>query len=446
MQLSAGLSQQQFLSLQMQQGLQLLQAPVMELRRLVAAELVANPVLEEEVFSSPEISAPEKNTVHVSEEEYSWSENLQQTDQEEQRRYFLESRPSFSTLAEAIHAQTAAFLEKDQSIIQFIAGNLDEWGYFRMSCAEVATSLGVSEQRVEEVLKKIQQLDPPGVAARDLKECLLIQLQQQGRGNGLASRIANHYLPQLARHHYEEIAKNLRVPLSEILKEIKIITSLEPHPGRPYIAAEEQTIVPDLIVIPEGEEFLVRLNEEGLPRIRISDYYKETLVAHSDNKELREYLREKIRVGKSFIHQIEQRQSTLLSVGREIVRHQVDFFKYGTYGMHSLTMAQIAEAVGLHVATISRAVAGKTIDTPRGLFSLKYFFTAGFEQENGENVSNEMVKASLKKMIQEESKRKPLSDQEIVARLKDQGIVVARRTIANYRDQLGILSANLRKR
>jgi RNA polymerase sigma-54 factor len=493
MQLSTGLSQQQVLSLQMKQGLELLQAPVMELRSLIAAELVANPVLEEEFFL--ESAIPEKNETAISDEEPSWMESGVQRNSEERHRHFLESRPSQVTLEEAIQAQTAAWLEEDQAIVQSIAGNLDEWGYFRMSCAEVAASLDVSEQQVEEVLKKIQQLDPPGVAARDLKECLLIQLQQQGRGNALASRIVSHYLPQLARHQYEEIAKKLRVPLAEVRKEVDNIIALEPHPGRSYRISEEETIIPDLIVIRKSEEFLepvfkaaaadegqgavgtqqlsvyeilegvnanptqpmaaavdsgdsflVRLNEEGLPRLRMSEHYKEMLASHAENKELRDYLREKIRVGKSFMHHLEQRKSTLLAVGNEIVRRQADFFKYGTYGMHPLTMAQVAEALGVHMTTISRAVAGKTIDTPRGLFSLKYFFTAGIEQEDGENVSNERIKSSLKKMIQEEQKQKPLSDQKIVARLKEQGIHVARRTIAHYREQLGILPASLRKR
>ena len=161
---------------------------------------------------------------------------------------------------------------------------------------------------------------------------------------------------------------------------------------------------------------------------------------------MRTYLREKIRAGKTFLHSFEQRQATLLLVSREIVRRQADFFKYGTYGMHSLTMAQVAATVGLHMTTVSRAVAGKTMDTPRGLFPLKYFFTAGFERDEGGNVSNEMVKASLQQLIHKEEKHDPLSDQEIVKRLQEQGVPVARRTIANYRDQLGILPASLRRK
>ncbi|KAB2643574.1 MAG: RNA polymerase factor sigma-54 [Verrucomicrobia bacterium] len=444
MQLSAGLSQQQFLSVQMQQGLELLQAPAMELRGLIAAELVANPVLEEEFFLEPTVS--EKNETAASNEELSWRESEARGNQDEQRQRFLESRPSNTTLAETIEAQTASFLAEDQPIIQAIAGNLDAWGYLRVSCAEIAVSLSLSEQHVEEVLEKIQLLDPPGVAARDLKECLLIQLRHQGRENGLASRIVSHYLPQLARHHYEEIAKNLRLPLSEVLKEVAIITALEPHPGRPYIKSEEQTVIPDLIVMEEEGVFLVRFNEEGQPRMKISDYYKEMLSSQSENQELRHYLQEKIRLGKSFIHHVEQRQSTLMAVGRDIVRRQEDFFKYGTYGLHPMTMAQVAQTLGVHVTTISRAVAGKTMDTPRGLYSLKYFFTAGIEQENGAHVSNEMVKSSLKKMIQEEQKQKPWSDQKIVARFQELGIHIARRTIAHYREQLGILPAHLRKK
>lgn len=434
----------------MQRGLQLLQAPLMELRGLVAAELSANPMLEEVplVSNNLEEPTPEEALSGSKEEPSPWEEALQfsSNSEEERQRSFLESRPSRSTLAEVVRAQSAAFSSKEQPIVEAIIGNLDMWGYFRINTAELASEMHISEAAVEEVLGKVQQLDPPGVAARDLKECLLLQLERQGKGSSLASRIVRHYLPQLARHDYQGIAKALHLELEEIRKAQKEIAKLEPHPGRPYFAIEEGSMVPDVIVIAESEnEFVVRLNEEGLSRVRLNDQYKELLATHSDQSELRHYLKTKIQEARSFIHHLEQRHDTLLRVSKEIVRQQHDFFKHGTYGLHSLTMAQVATALGLHPTTISRAIVGKTMETSYGLFPLKYFFTASFENSSGKEMSSEAVKTLLQQWIDKEDKNTPLSDQAIVGRFQEEGITVARRTIAHYRDELKILPKNLRK-
>ncbi len=444
MKLTAAIAQQQVLSSQMKQGLELLEAPIMELEHMIATEMLANPLLEGEAPLESNIS--EKNETTFLQDDPAWMESTNDQQAQEKHRYLLESHPSQKTLANVLEAQMVTWSQDDRFLAQSIVGNLDEWGYLKTTCSEVSLLLNASEQRIEEVLEKVQQLDPPGVAARDLKECLLIQLRTQGRENSLAAKIVAHYLPELARHQYEEIAKKLHSSLFEIRQAVHCITSLEPHPGRPYKQSEETVIIPDLIVVAEKGDFSVFLNEERLPRVRINQHYKEMLSSRAQDKELRDYLREKIRLGKSFIHHLEQRKLTLLALGNEIVRRQIDFFKYGTYGIHSLTMAQVAESLGMHLTTISRAVAGKTIDTPAGIFSLRYFFTTGIEQENGASVSSEKIKSSLKKIIQEEDKRHPLSDQKIVLRLKEEEIHVARRTIANYRDQLGILPANLRKK
>ncbi|MFI0348518.1 MAG: RNA polymerase sigma-54 factor, partial [Chthoniobacterales bacterium] len=370
MRLSAGLSQSQIFSPQMQQGLQLLEAPIMELRQLVSAELAINPMLEEEFLPQPEIdfesSAKEhselKEAIEPWREEMNFSTSNEEA--EERRRYFLESYPSTTTLSEMLHAQCAAFPKEEEAIIEMIIGSLDDSGYLRMSCTEIAEETGRSVLSVEKVLKKIQQLHPPGIAARNLNECLILQLERQGNGNGLASRVARHYLPQLARHQYQEIAKLLHVSVSEILETAKIISYLEPHPGRPYNVINHQEVIPDAIVFFEQEKIVVRLNREQLPRLRINAHYKEVLAAQPDNIELRGYLRDHIRDGKNFIQSVEQRQETLLLVCREIVRRQEDFFRLGIYGMHPLTMADVASLLNLHPTTIGRAVAGKYIDTP----------------------------------------------------------------------------------
>lgn len=434
MHLSPKLSQQQLLSPQMQQGLQLLQAPMMELRQLVSQELIANPMLEEEFSNTPETST-------ASEKELSLYEDPHDT--EERRRYFLESQYSVETLTEALLAQSAGFSKEDQPIVECIIGNLDAAGYLGTSSAEMATTLGVSEQRVEETIAKIQQLDPAGIAARDLKECLLLQLERKGKGSSLASRIVKHYLPELGRHHYEDIAAALRISLEEVLQAHKIIAALEPHPGRAYGPIDNPEVIPDVIVLAEEDDFIVRPNEEALPRLRLNDHYKEILSTETENKELHNYLREKIRHGKQFLTHVEQRQKTLLAVAREIIKRQHHFFQTGM--MTPLTMAEVAETLDLHPTTIGRAISGKYMETPRGLFPWKYFFTAGLQKEDGTSVSNDTVKQALQQLIAQENKQHPLSDQEIVDQLEAQGISVARRTIANYREQLKILPKNLRK-
>jgi RNA polymerase sigma-54 factor len=314
-----------------------------------------------------------------------------------------------------------------------------------MSVSDLANSAGVSETLLDKVLAKVRGFEPPGVAATDLADCLLLQLNRRGEGNGTAARILRHHLSQLARHRYDEIAKEIRVPLADVTAAAKFIATLEPKPGRPFADAPEQGVVPDLIVIPDGEKFVVRLNEDDLPRLRISQEYKEMLAERGGNEDLLLYLRDKIRGARVFMRSLQQRQQTLLAIGNQIVERQEDFFRRGAAGLKPLIMAQIADAVGLHVTTISRAVSGKYMETPQGLFEMKYFFTPGFQNSDGNAVSNETVKGAIREMVERESTRSPLSDQDIVTELEERGLKVARRTIAKYREQLGILPSHLRK-
>lgn len=459
MELIAGVAQQQTLSPQMQQSLQLLQSPVAELRQLVAAEMASNPVLEEE-SASPErdaptpVSGPEAGPSgkHSTLQE-EWREYLPQSgsvgrysaEDEERRNFLFDSMSSRTTLREFVTAQAAGFDERERLVVEVIAGNLDPDGYLRVGPGELADAAGVSEPFVERVLCKVREFEPPGVAARDLGDCLLLQLGRQGEGNGLAARILRHHLAQLARHRYEELARELRVPLADVTAAARRIAALEPKPGRPFVEADEQGVIPDLLVIPDGEGFVVRLNEEDLPRLRISQEYKDLLASRGENEELLLYLREKIRGARVFLRSLQQRQQTLLAIGNQIVERQEEFFRHGPSRLKPLIMAQIADAVGLHVTTVSRAVSGKYMETPRGLFEMRYFFTPGFQNADGSSVSNETVKEAIREMVDDEPSRSPLSDQEIVTLLAERGLKVARRTIAKYREQLGILPSHLRK-
>ena len=456
MELSVGVAQQQTLSPQMQQSLMLLQTPVAELRQMVAAELASNPVLEEEspANDKPEISREEQRIREQSSSlQEEWREYMPQAapaahysaEDEERRRYLFESLASRPTLRDFVIDQAAGLTDFERKIVEVIAGNLDQDGYLRMGKEELAVAAGVSETQLEKTLEKVKQFEPSGVAAFDLAECLLLQLARLGEGNGLAARILRHHLQLLARHRYDEIAKHFRVPSEDVVAAARMIATLEPKPGRPFANADEQGVIPDLIVIPDGEGFVVRLNEEDLPRLRISKEYKDLLAERGDNEELLLYLRSKIRGARVFLRSLQQRQQTLLAIGNEIVSRQEDFFHNGASALKPLIMAQIADVVGLHVTTISRAVAGKYMETPQGLLEMRFFFTPGFQNTDGTAVSNEMVKQAIREMVDQESPRSPLSDQEIVTQLSEQGLKVARRTIAKYREQLGILPSHLRK-
>jgi RNA polymerase sigma-54 factor len=469
MELIAGVAQQQALSPQMQQSLQLLQTPVAELRQMVAAELASNPVLEEEDLLGGIADAGEDPLLNEeadrrgSDNDFSlqdeWREYLPQAsahptysaDDEERRRFLFESQVSRPTLRNLVIDQAAGFPPEEVRLVELIAGSLDEDGYLRISLSDLASAAGVSESVMETVLRKVREFEPAGVAATDLADCLLLQLSRRGEGNGIAARILSHYLPQLARHRYEEIARDLRVPVADVTTAARHISMLEPKPGRPFATAEEQGVIPDLIVIPESDGdsdeggFIVRLNEDELPRLRISNDYKELLAERGQNEELLLYLREKIKGARFFLRSLQQRQQTLLAIGNQIVSRQEEFFRRGASALKPLIMAQIADAVGLHVTTVSRAVSGKYMDTPQGLFEMRYFFTPGFQNSDGSSVSNEMVKGAIREMVDKESPRSPLSDQEIVTELEERGLKIARRTIAKYREQLGILPSHLRK-
>ena len=463
MELIAGVAQQQVLSPQMQQSLQLLQAPVAELRQLVARELASNPVLEEDLSAEraddPEEPAEARAESSGASLQDEWRDYLPQSaaaaswsaSDEEKRRFLFESRVSRPTLRELVIGQAAGLPDEEISLVELIAGSLDEDGYLRVSVADLASSAGVRESSLERVLEKVRGFEPPGLAARDLSDCLLLQLSRRGEGNGLAARILRHHLQQLARHRYEEIAKALRVSAADVTAAARMIATLEPNPGRPFAESDEQGVIPDLIVVPKAQgsdgegDFVVRLNEEELPRLKINQEYKELLAGRGENEELLLYLREKIRGARFFMRSLEQRQQTLLAIGNQIVSRQEEFFHRGAPALKPLIMAQVADAVGVHVTTVSRAVSGKYMETPRGLFELRYFFTPGYQNSDGSSVSNEMVKSAIREMVGGESVRSPLSDQDIVDALSDRGLKVARRTIAKYREQLGILPSHLRK-
>lgn len=448
-----GLALQQTLSPQMQQSLHILQAPLMELRQLVTAELEANPTLEEEpreVTREPE--AQESQRPELADQ---WNEYYAQratsepwtADAQARRQHFFDSQTKSPTLQQHLLDQMSGseMSSQDRGIGLVIIGNIDDRGYLRATTAEVASQAGCLEEDVEKVIEIVQGFDPAGVAARNLSECLFIQLRRSGRQYSLESRIVQHYLEELSRRKLPEIARLCHVSLSDVQNAAEAIARLEPRPGRPFSAEDEQTILPDVIVERDGDDYTVSLNDDEIPSLRIGDRYKDMLSQAAADREVRDYLREKIRGGRFFIRCVQQRQHTLLNIAREIVDRQRDFFDLGPAHLRPMTMSKVAQAVGVHETTVSRAVSGKYLASPRGLFELKYFFTSGYTTDNGESVSNESVRQAIAEIVRNEDTKHPLSDQDIVAMLSERGLPIARRTVAKYREQIGILPSHLRK-
>jgi RNA polymerase sigma-54 factor len=295
------------------------------------------------------------------------------------------------------------------------------------------------------VLTRVQRFDPPGVAARDLRECLLAQLQNLGMEESLAAKITANHLDLLEKHRYVEIAKVLNVPVETVGQAAKIISLLEPKPGRDYGGEEPTYVVPDVYIHKVGEDYVVTLNREAVPRLRLAGYYQRVLNDADVAPETREYLQERLRSARWLVKSIYQRQQTIFKVATSIVKFQRAFFDHGISLLKPLVLKDVAEDIGMHESTISRATANKYAHTPQGIFELKFFFTSGVKGAGGEDVSAETVKEQIRGMVTAETPNNPLSDQAIAEMLRAKQINIARRTVAKYRQAMGIPPSANRK-
>jgi RNA polymerase sigma-54 factor len=338
-------------------------------------------------------------------------------------------------------------LDRDQQRIgATIIYNLNDDGYLETPLTELATQIESSVDAVESVLKRIQRFDPPGVAARDLRECLLAQLQNLGMEESLAARIVRLHLDLLEKHRYSEIAKAFGVELKMVADAARSIASLEPKPGRDYGGAEPAYIVPDVYIQKIGDEFVVTLNERAVPRLRLANYYQHVLNDSAAGTDTKEYLQERLRSARWLVKSIYQRLQTIFKVANSIVKFQRPFFEHGVGHLRPLVLKDVAEDIGMHESTISRATANKYAHTPQGIFELKFFFTSGVKAADGEDVSAETVKEKIRTLVAGEGQGNPLSDQAIADILHDDQINIARRTVAKYRQALGILPSSRRKK
>jgi RNA polymerase sigma-54 factor len=447
--------------------LNILQAPSTELRQMVQQELAQNPMLDAETQEvSLEDAGIEKaegedefdaEFSRLSQMDDEWREYMSQSrtkgprtaEDEERRQFLLDSLTVPPTLAEHLDGELVAerLSAEERADVGRLIGYLDERGFLSAPVREIVFEEGVPIERLERARSVLQSLDPPGIGAESLQESLLLQLARQGRSDSLEYKLVGQHLDELARRRLPDLAKKLKVPVERIEQAAKVIATLNPRPAQDFAAGQVGVYVqPDLAVEKVNGRYVVTLNNEVLPRLRISNTYKDLMARSGTRDEVRCYIRERIRSGKFFIQSVEQRQQTIRRIAEEIVARQIEFLEHGPSHLKPMNMAQLAEVVGVHETTVSRAVNGKYMSTPQGVYELRYFFTTGLDTESGEAMSNVSVKAALLELIKAEDASKPYSDDAIVKKLNEQGIILARRTVAKYRDELAILPSHLRKK
>ncbi len=477
---------------QMQQSIQLLQMSAQELEQLAGQEVMENPFLEiaEDTESEPEQKTDAESADGGSDEgvidfTYSSSDNETSTDtakegeqaaadqehfsdvdvnwedfydgsdsrvytpsepQEEERDFtdFVAGRENlYDSLSWQLHV---CALDKDQVRIgDYIIGNLDDDGYLRVPLEELAEDLSCSVDDVESVLRVIQTFDPVGVGARNLAECLRIQLENRGVKDKVTINIVENYLDLLQKKKFKEIAREVKVDEAKVRDVFHQISHLEPKPGRSGNAEDVKYIQPDVFVKKVDDEYMIFLNEGKTSGLRINRYYRHLLQQAEFSSKEKEFAMEKYKSAVWLIKNIEKRKSTILKVSEAVMHFQKDFLEKGTSGLRPLTLKEVAEVVGMHESTVARVTTNKYIETPRGIFELKYFFSPGLETESGVDASSTSIKAMLAELIAEENPKKPYSDQKLAELIRGKGINIARRTVAKYREQMKILSAKMRK-
>ncbi|MFB3926570.1 MAG: RNA polymerase factor sigma-54 [Syntrophales bacterium] len=466
------LSQQLIMTPQLQQAIKLLQLSRMELVDVIRQEIEENPLLEEtaadddpESEMAPEME-PVKSVSTTEEltgegdgkEEFDWNSYLEdygpmgvsyQREDAEGPSWenVLTKKTSLSDYL-MWQLQLSRLGERERKVGEQIIGNLDYNGYLMASIEEIASIENVEPDFVESVLGKIQEFDPPGIAARDLRECLLIQARFLGTSNPVLETIIRDHLKDMETKNYNQIVRKLKVPLAEVLNAVLIISNMDPKPGRIYNEEKDQYIIPDVFVFKMGDDYKIIINEDGMPRLRISNFYKEILGGingSTENENCKDYIKERLHSATWLIKSIQQRQRTIYRVSESIVKYQRDFFDYGINYLKPMVLRDVADDVQMHESTISRVTTNKYMHTPRGIFELKYFFNSGISKTSGDSIASKSVQEEIKKIIQNENKKRPYSDNEIVDILKTSGISIARRTVAKYREMMNILPSSRRK-
>jgi RNA polymerase sigma-54 factor len=456
---------------QLQQAIKLLQLSRLELLETITQEMETNPLLDEQVLDDTDEDKDYKEETKPADEEEPAKEiTIEENVNEDldwetylseyntgwaEAPYGGKELPSFENLntsRTSLHPHLLWQLglsdldERQIDIGAHIIGNVDDDGYLKISLEELYRATGYSEEEILETLKIIQTFDPVGVAARNTRECLLIQVRFENLGGTIAEKIIINHMDNLENKRYDKIAKDLCITPQEILTAISIITNLEPKPGRLYSSDDTVYISPDIYVFKVGDDYEIVLNEDGMPKLRINNYYKDILNSKDSlGKDTREYIQEKLKSAAWLIKSIHQRQRTIYKVTESIVQFQRDFFDKGITHLKPLVLRDVAEHIQMHESTISRVTTNKYVHTPQGVFELKYFFNSAINSMEGDSIASESVKEHIKNIIKAEDKKKPFSDQEVADILKNHNINAARRTVAKYRETLGILPSRKRR-
>ena len=456
---------------QLQQAIKLLQLSRMELETAVRKELEENPILEEtQDLKEDDLKRTKEaaDTVDPSAENTSNDQDPQKQDEFEWESYLENSyKPpqqmgggneeimnyeNVISTTESLHdylmwqAKMFGFAEDELAFAELLINYIDDDGYILTPLAEIAESEKVAVNDLEDVLKFVQEFDPPGVGARDLKECLLIQAKAIEEDTHDLVNLINNHLKDLEKKNFEGIARTMGREISEVADMCKIIYAMDPKPGRAYAPADTQYVTPDVYVYKVGDDYMVSLNEDGLPRLKISNFYKNMLKGAGGNEKTQDYIQDKLRSAVWLIKSIHQRQRTIYKVTDSIVKHQREFLDKGAGFIKPMVLRDIANDIGMHESTVSRVTTAKYVHTPQGIFELKYFFNSGIATSDGDSLASESVKLKIKELISKEDSKSPYSDQQIVDLLKKEGIEIARRTVAKYRDVLRILPSSRRKK
>lgn len=471
MKTSLKLSQQLRMTPQLQQAIKMLQLSRLELENEIRKEIDENPVLEEVMDTIEDDPGAELSSTTQEKDSSSEDQNPQKQDEYEYGDDDLQYRGLSSTApGEAVNydnfisvsqtlkehlqwqASLSGFNEEEMNIVGLLISHIDDNGYIKTPFEQIAAEEGIPVQELEEILPFVQEFDPPGVGSRDLKECLFLQAKHLEEDTQDVMFVIENHLKDMEKKNYEAIAKSMELQIEEVVEICKIILSFDPKPGRAFQSSDTQYVTPDVYVYKVGDEYVVALNEDGLPKLKISNFYKSLLGANKDpetggqTKQTQDYIQEKLKSAVWLIKSIQQRQRTIYKVTESIVRHQTDFFEKGPGFIRPMILKDIANDIEMHESTVSRVTTNKYVHTPRGIFELKYFFNSGISKTDGDSLASESVKLMIKDLVSKENVKKPLSDQKIVDMLKENGIEIARRTVAKYRDVLGILPSSKRKK
>lgn len=444
----------------LQLAIKLLQLNRLDLEQTLQQEMVENPLLEERE------EREEAQAAAAEEVEAEGEQLIDNLDVDSFFEHYFDAQPSTPNMREEYEGaplentltsgtslgehlvwqlEMSEADEQASEICQAVIGNLDEDGYLRTTGDEIAAMGPWTWLHVERAIGHVQTFDPCGVGARDLRECLFLQLELLGAADGLAAIMVRDHLDDMTRHRFKEIARAVGVDLEAVAEAMTVIKGLNPRPGAGFNETASQYITPDVFVRKDGDDYVVSVNDDGLPKLRVSRRYRDLLRGNGVGKETSEYLQEKMRAALWLIRSFGQRQRTIQKVAESIVAHQLAFLDHGVAALRPMVLRDVAEDIEMHESTVSRVVNGKYMHTPQGIFEMKFFFHSGLGHASGADVSSITVKERIRKLVEEEDARKPLSDAALARRLAAGGLQIARRTVAKYREELGIAASKLRR-